>query len=201
MEALRQAAAQFLETELSRSGWRLKTEPNQIKAWRPGWPVQVYSLIHFGDEDSASVMALVIDLGQMPLTGERFRDVFNGDREELLRGLLRFRARQQMNNGAWAPQMGDRAFLSGLNPGIRPSARLVVLDVCPTECGDALALRFIAEGGRFLQAGNAIAQTLARIYLPEALDTEAPLVRLPSTVPVGMPSVRPETDASYPWPG
>jgi hypothetical protein len=84
VKAMQQAAAHSLSIELSRRGWNLETEYGRIKASKPGWPVQTYVLIHFGDPDSASVMALVIDMSAMPLAGERFRDVFNADKDELL---------------------------------------------------------------------------------------------------------------------
>jgi len=197
VKAMQQAAAHSLRIELSRRGWTLETEYGRIKASKPGWPVQTYVLIRFGDENSASVMALVIDMSAMPLAGERFRDVFNADKDELLRGFGRFRVHQLLKNGAWAPEMGDRAFLRGLNPGIRLTVRLVMLDVCPMECGDALALRVIAESGRFGETGNVIARMLARLYLPTVLGAAVQPLELPAMVPVGMPPLNQEP--SYPW--
>ncbi len=196
---MQQADAHSLRIELSRRGWNRETESGRIKASRPGWPVQMFALIHFGDEDSASVMAFVIDMSAMPLAGERFRDVFNADKDELLRGFGHFRVRQLLKKGAWAPEMGDRAFLSGLNPGIRLTTRLVMLDVCPVECGDALALRFIAESGRFVETGNLIAGTLDRMYLPTVLGVAVQPLELPAMVPVGMPPLNQEPEPSYPW--
>jgi hypothetical protein len=196
---MQQAAAHSLRIELSRRGWNLETEYGRIKASKPGWPVQLYALIHFGDEDSASVMAFVIDMSAMPLTGERFRDVFNADRDDLLRGFGRFRVRQLLKNGAWAPEIGDRAFLGGLTPGIRLTSRLVMLDLCPAEVGDALALRFIAESARFVETGNLIAATLSRMYLPTVLGTAVQALELPAMVPVGMPPLNQEPEPSYPW--
>ncbi len=199
MKAMQQAAAHSLRIELSHREWIIQTGSGRIKASKPGWPVQLYALVHFGDEESASVMALVIDMSAMPLTGERFRDVFNADKDDLLRGFGHFRVRQLMRNGAWAPEMSDRAFLAGLNPGIRVTTRLVMLDLCPGECGDALALRFIAECGRFVETGNVIAGTLARMYLPKVLGAAVEPLELPAMVPVGMPPLNQEFEPSYPW--
>lgn len=196
---MQQAAAHSLHIELSRRGWNLETESGRVKASKPGWPVQMYVLIQFGDEASASVMALVIDMSVMPLAGERFRDVFNAAKDELLRGFGRFRVRQLLKKGAWAPEIGDRAFLSGLNPGIRLTTRLVMLDVDPVECGDALVLRFIAESGRFVETGNLIAGTLARMYVPTVLGAAVQPLELPATVPVGMPRLNQALEPSYPW--
>jgi len=199
VKAMQQAAAHALSFELGRRDWHLEVEYGRIKASKPGWPVQLYALVHFGDEDSASVMALVLDMSAMPLAGERFRDVFNADKDDLLRGFGRFRVRQLLKNGAWAPEMGDRAFLTGLNPGIRMATRLVMLDLCPAETGDALALRFIAESGRFVETGNLIAATLSRMYVPKVLGSAVQPLELPAMVPVGMPPLNLEPEPSYPW--
>jgi hypothetical protein len=184
---MQQSAAHALGSELGRRGWNIESDGGQIRAGKPGWPVQVYVLIHFGDEESASVMALVIDMSALPMAGERFRDVFNADKEELLRGFGRFRARQLLKSGAWAPEMGDRAFLTGLNPGIRLTTRLLMLDLRPAECGSALGIRFIAESGRFVATGDVIGAALARIYLPAVLGAGVPALELPAMVPPSMP--------------
>jgi hypothetical protein len=183
VKAKQQSAADDLHVELRHRGWKVESEGDRLKAGRPGWPVQVYVLVHFGDQESASVMALVIDLSAMPLAGERFRDVFNADRQELLRGMRQFRVRQLLMNGAWAPEMDDRAFLIGLNPGIRLTTRLVILDACPAEAGAALAIRFISESARFVETGNLISETLGRVYLPGVLKRETPVLELAAVVP------------------
>jgi hypothetical protein len=198
--AMHQGAAHALRIELAGRGWTVESEYGQVKAGKPGWPVQVYALVHFGDEANASVMALVMDLSAMPLAGERFRDVFNADKDDVLRGFGRFRVRQLLKNGAWAPEKGDRAFLSGLSAGIRPTTRLVMLDICPLESGDALSLRFIAESGRFLETGNLLAEMLGRIYLPGVLGAAIQPLDLPAMVPVGMPALNHEPEPSHPWP-
>jgi hypothetical protein len=197
--AMHQGAAHALRSELAGRGWNVESEYGQVKAGKPLWPVPVYVLVHFGDEANASVMALVIDLSAMPLAGERFRDVFNADKDDLLRGFGRFRVRQLLKNGAWATEKGDRAFLSGLSAGIRPTTRLTMLDICPVESGDALALRFIAESGRFVETGNLIAAMLARIYLPGVLGAAIQPLDLPAMVPVGMPAVSREQESSHRW--
>jgi hypothetical protein len=199
VKAMQQGAAHALSVELTRRGWNLEREEGRIKASMTGWPVQVYVLIHFGDEDSASVMAVVIDISAMPLAGERFRDVFNADKHELLRGFGHFRVRQLLKSGAWAPEMGDRAFHSGLNPGIRLATRLVMIDTCPVESGNALAIRFIAESGRFVETGNLIGAALDRLYLPTVLTTGVEVLELPEMVPVGMPPLNQEPGPSHPW--
>jgi hypothetical protein len=196
---MQQSPAHALSRELSHRGWEIETEEGRLKASKPGWPVQVYVLLHFGDEESASVMALVIDMSAMPLAGERFRDIFNADKDELLRGFGRFRVRQLLKSGAWAPEMTHRAFLTGLNPGIRLATRLVMLDLCPVESGNALAIRFIRESARFVEAGNLISSTLARVYLPTVLGTAVQVVELPAMIPVGMPPLNKEPEPSYPW--
>ena len=197
--AMQPGAAHALRIELLGRGWNAESEYGQVKAGKPNWPVQVYVLVHFGDEANASVMALVVDLSAMPLAGERFRDVFNADKDDLLRGFGRFRVRQLLKNGSWAPEKGDRAFLGGLSAGIRPTTRLMMLDITPLESGDALALRFIAESGRFVETGNLIGEMLGRIYLPGVLGAAIQPLDLPAMVPVGMPAVNHEPEPSHRW--
>jgi hypothetical protein len=74
-----------------------------------------------------------------------------------------------------------------------------MLDICPVESGDALALRFIAESGRFVETGNLIAAMLARIYLPGVLGAAIQPLDLPAMVPVGMPAVSHEQEPSHRW--
>src|SRR5258708_15315316 len=164
VNALQRAAAHSLALDLRARGWSVETEFGRIQAQKEGWPVQLHALAQFGDEDSASVLALVIDMSSMPMGGDRFRDVFNADRDDLLRGLGHFRVRQLLKNGEWAAQMGERAFFGGANAGIRLTARLVMFDLCPSETGFELGNRFLAETTRIVACGNLVGATLARIY-------------------------------------
>ena len=199
VNALQQAAAHSLALDLRARGWSVETEFGRIQAQKEGWPAQLHALAQFGDEDSASVLALVIDMSSMPMGGDRFRDVFNADRDDMLRSLGHFRVRQLLKSGEWATEMGERAFFGGSNAGIRLTARLVMFDLCPHELGFDLAKRFLAESGRIVACGNLIGTTLARIYQARVLGAPVQPLELPAVVPKMLVPLNQVIEPSYPW--
>ena len=199
MNAIQQAAAHSLAQDLRARGWTVDAGFGTIQAQKEGWPVQLHAVAQFGDEESASVLALVIDMSSMPMGGDRFRDVFNADRDNLLRGLGHFRVRQLLKNGEWAAEMGERAFFGGSNAGIRLTARLVLFDLCPPELGFDLGQRFLAESARIVACGNLIGTTLARIYQARVLGAPVQPLELPAVVPKMRVPLNQVIEPSYPW--
>lgn len=199
MNAIQQAAVHSLAQDLRARGWSVQTDFGRIRAQKEGWPVQLHAVGQFGDDDNASVLALVIDMSSMPMGGDRFRDVFNADRDDLLRGLGHFRVRQLLKSGEWAAEMGERAFFGGSNAGIRLTARLVMFDLCPQEQGFELGSRFLAESGRMVACGNLIGSTLARIYQARVLGAPVQPLELPAVVPKMLVPLNQVIEPSYPW--
>ncbi|HXA41922.1 MAG TPA: hypothetical protein VNV65_03305 [Candidatus Solibacter sp.] len=199
MNAIQQAAAHNLAQDLRARGWHVAMGWGGIRAKKEGWPVQLHAVAQFGDEEDASVLALVIDMSSMPMGGDRFRDVFNADRDDLLRGLGHFRVRQLLKNGEWAAEMGERAFFGGANAGIRVTARLVMFDLCPSETGFELGNRFLAESNRIVACGNLVGATLARIYQARVLGAPVQPLELPAVVPKVLAPLNQVIEPSYPW--
>jgi hypothetical protein len=197
-------AARTLIDNLSQRGWTFIQEPGRVIARKHDWPAQLHVLIDFGAHDDAT-MALVVDMGTMPLGGERFRDMLNDDREMSLRGFGSFRVRQLLVSGAWAADVSDSAFLHGATTGISRAARLVFFDRHPVECGRALADRFIAESNRFVETGNQLGAMLQRVYQRTVLGAPTPLAALPRLAPATSlapsMSLAPAAagDETYPW--
>lgn len=204
VEADRTNAAGSLIDNLSQRGWSFIQEPGRVIARKHDWPAQLSVLIDFGTHGEAA-LALVVDMGTMPLGGERFRDMFNEDREQSLRGFGSFRVRQLLVNGGWAADVGANAFLHGATTGISRAARLVFFDRHPVERGRALADRFIAESNRFVETGNQLGAILQRVYQRTVLGAPTPLKALPRVVPTlsaapVMSSARAGiVDETYPW--
>ena len=162
------------------------------------WPAQLHVAIDFAP-DAEMALALVIDMGAMPLGGERFRDIFNSDREQSLRGFGNFTVRQVLLEGGWSPDINDSAFLHGANTGISRSARLVFLDRGATERGQALAERFIAESNRFVETGYALAATLQRVYQRTVLSAPRQSLRAPGMVAATTLAPAEILQNTYPW--
>jgi hypothetical protein len=193
------AAASLVEN-LGARGWKFAQEPGRVVARKHEWPAQVHVLIDFGTAGDAS-LALVVDMGTMPLGGERFREIFNGNREQSLRGFGNFRVRQFLADGRWALDVSDNAFLYGATTGISRAARLVYFDRRPAERGRALVARFIAESNRFVETGNQIGAVLQRVYQRTVLGSPTTPVALPRLVAAGSAASNPFVDEAYPWRG
>ena len=194
-----ESAVYSLDYDLRSRGWNVVSDYGRVQAQKQGWPSQLQTVIQFGDDHGPSILALVIDIGSMPMSGDRFRDVFNADKDELVRGLGRFRVRQLLKSGSWAPEVGHRAFFSGTHSGVRLASRLVMFDICPSETGHALAHRFLADNGRFVECGNRVAATIARIYQPRVLGSPVQVLELPSVVPAMTAPLSQVILPSYPW--
>jgi hypothetical protein len=190
-------ATRSLIATLSPRGWTFDNEPGRVTARKHDWPTQLHVLIDFGTDGDAA-LALVLDMRTMPLGGERFRDMFNTDREQSLRGFGNFRVRQLLADGEWAADVSDNAFLYGATTGISRSARVVFFDRRPVERGSALVERFLAENHRFVETGDQIGDLLQRAYQRTVLGVPTPSVALPRPVPAmsHMPYGIIET---YPW--
>jgi hypothetical protein len=191
-------ATQSLVESLGSRGWIFTREPGRVIARKRDWPAQLHVLIDFGTRGDAA-LALVIDMANMPLGGERFRDMFNRDRELPLRGFGNFRVRQFLVGGEWARDLSDNAFLYGATTGISRTARLVFFDRRPVERGAALVERFIAESNRLLEAGNQIGSILQRVYQRTVLGASTPSVALPSLVPAISSTPLAGVDETFPW--
>src|SRR5258708_40036678 len=199
MNAIQPAAAHSLAQDLRARAWNVEVDIGRVRAQKEDWPVQLHTVVQFGDQESPSVLALAIDMSSMPMAGDRFRDVFNADRDDLLRGLGHFRVRQLLKNGEWASQMGERAFFGGANAGIRLTARLVMFDLCPSETGFELGNRFLAETTRIVACGNLVGATLARVYQARVLRAPAQPLEPPAVVPKVLAPIRQVIEPSYPW--
>lgn len=191
-------AAQSLIERLSRRGWTFAAADSRVVARKHEWPAQLHVVIDFAP-DAEMALALVIDMGAMPLGGERFRDIFNNDREQSLRGFGNFTVRQVLMGGGWSPEIKDNAFLHGANTGISRSARLVCLDRGAEERGQALAERFITESNRFVETGYALAATLQRVYQRTVLSTPSTPFDLPGMVAATTLAPAEILQNTYPW--
>lgn len=193
-------ASRSLTESLNLRGWTFTQEPGRVVARKHDWPTQLHVLIDFGAHGDAA-LALVVDMGTMPLGGERFREMFNNDREQSLRGFGNFRVRQYLDSGGWAADVSDSAFLYGATTGISRAARLVFFDRRPAERGWALVERFVAESNRFVEAGNQLGAILQRVYQRTVLGTPTRMVALPGRVPAVSPAPIGLVDDTYPWRG
>jgi hypothetical protein len=190
-------AARSLNDTLSPGGWTFDQQPGRVIARKHDWPTQLHVLIDFGSDGDAA-LALVLDMRTMPLGGERFRDLFNTDREQSLRGFGNFRVRQLLASGGWASDVSDSAFLYGATTGISRAARLVFFDRHPVERGSALVKRFIVENHRFAETGDQIASILQRLYQRTVLGSPTASVALPRLAPA-MSHVPYGIIETYPW--
>ena len=148
-------------------------------------------------------MGLVVDMRSMPLRGERFRDVFNSEREQLMRGMGSFRVRQRRGESEWTEGISDGAFLRGVDGGISRQDDVVLFDRCPDVDSEGLALRFGVESTRLVETGNEIASVLQRIYNRTVLRGDLPIADLPDQVVPAATAVAPTPavvgEPSYPW--
>ncbi|GAC1333116.1 MAG: hypothetical protein NVSMB17_13130 [Candidatus Dormibacteria bacterium] len=171
-----------LGDRVARRGWAFKEAGSCVTAHRPEWPTQLFVLVREAEDDAPPMLGLAIEFGAMPLLGERFRDVFNGDREEILRGYGRFQLLQLTHEGAWLRPTSDHAFMHGMANGISRKARLAVFDrTLPGEPG-SLAEHFARDSNRMVETGAEVARELQRLYQRTVLSKAVEGVGLPDLV-------------------
>jgi hypothetical protein len=177
MEPTHSSLPRQLSQLLSGRGWVAFEKRTSVTARKHDWPAQLRLVVDPGNATERS----------MPLGGERFRDIFNMEREQILRGLGPFRVRQMHDDG-WTDGVSDRIFLHGIEGGISRASGLVLFDRCPPEGGAALLSALPVESTRLLETGSQIAQLLQRTYNRTVLRNDAPAQ---SPTVLGEPS--------YPW--
>ncbi|MDQ6747016.1 MAG: hypothetical protein M3010_02760 [Candidatus Dormibacteraeota bacterium] len=189
-----------LEERLAHRGWRLRESGAGARAGRPEWPSQLTVLVREAESDVAAMFGLAIDLSTMPLRGERFRDVFNSDREEILRGHGTFKLLQLTGEDTWLDPVSSRAFLHGMTNGLSRKTRLAILDRGDKE-GTSLADRFAADSNLLVETGGEIATLLQRLYQRTVLSRPAAEVQLPEVLrpSMGLLQVAGSAEPSYPW--
>ncbi|MFN2463073.1 MAG: hypothetical protein ABR573_04115 [Candidatus Dormibacteria bacterium] len=195
--------ALVLGDRLARRGWQFREAGASVTAHRPEWPAQLCVLVREAEEDAPAMMGLAMDLSAMPLRGERFRDVFNSDREQLMRGYGRCNVLQLTHQGSWLRPQSDRAFLHGMTDGISRRTSLAVFDRASVDEPGSLAERMAADSNRIVETGAELAGTLQRLYQRTVLSQ--PVVddsRLPDIVRPSIAVLAPTADTvggDYPW--
>jgi hypothetical protein len=190
-----------LREQLSRRGWAVTATDRSITACKHEWPAQLKVVVDPGGANRPSMLGLLVDFRSMPLHGERFRDIFNSEREDIMRGLGEFRARQMREDSGWTDGVSDRAFLRGVDGGVCPTAEVVLFDRCPEETGEAILERFNQESSRLVETGGEIASLLQRAYNRAVLRNDAPVSNLPEVIASANAPTSPVIvgDSSYPW--
>ena len=191
-----------LGDRLARRGWQFREAGASVTAHRPEWPTQLCVLVREAEVGTSAMMGLAIDFGSMPLRGERFRDIFNSDREELLRGYGRFNLLQLTHDGTWLKPASDRSFLHGMTDGISRKTQLAVLDRAVADQPQSLAERLAEDSNRIVETGSEIAGLLQRLYQRTVLSRPVEDVDLPDVLRPSLVTLAPTADAasdSYPW--
>jgi len=197
-----------LDTRLGRRGWRFRRDGETVTGRVADWPRQLSLVADPGAASRPPGLGLALRFDAMPLGGERFRDILNADREEMLGAYGSFRVRQLLDDGRWASELGHRAFLHGYGSGsgISRRAALAVFDRCPEERGEALAERVVADLPRLAETGTVLAATLQRVYQRTVLTAEAEPEPLPdvvgsttATVGAALAGTALVLDGAYPW--
>ena len=191
-----------LGDRLARRGWQFKESGSGVTAHRPEWPTQLCVLVREAEVDAPAMMGLAIDFGSMPLRGERFRDIFNSEREELLRGYGRFNVLQLTHDGAWLRPQGDRSFMHGMTDGISRKTSLAIFDRTSPDAPGSLAEQFAEDSNRIVETGSEMAGELQRLYQRTVLSRPVEDIHLPDLVRPSIATLQPTADAesgSYPW--
>ena len=186
---------------MARRGWTFHDSGSSVTGHRPEWPTQLCVLVREAEEGAPAMIGLAIEFSSMPLHGERFRDIFNSEREELLRSYGHFRLLQQNADGAWLKPVSDRSFLQGMVDGISRKAHLAVLDRNTDDPAD-LADTFAADSNRFVETAAPVASLLQRLYQRTVLSTPVTGADLPDIVRPSvamLPLTADSSDAPYPW--
>ena len=186
-----------LDQRLSPRGWRIRPVATTVRARQSDWPEQV-EVVMGDNADGTGMLALAINFRSMPLGGERFRDIFNADREEILRTFGSFTVRQLRHDSTWAPTIGHRAFMGGFGvAGVSRQAQVVMFDRCPAaQFGPDMYETFFAEAARFAEAGDQVAQVLQRVYQRTVLANQPHAIELPVEAGIGAPEL---ATTVYPW--
>ena len=200
--------AEALNQSLEARGWNFKVAQGAVRGRVQDWPAQLEVVIHPGGESQQPLMGLLIDFTSMPLHGERFLDVFQVEREPVLRPLPAFQVRQVMADGSWGPVIDGRGFVSGFGPqaAISRKASLVIFDCSGDERGQTLIQLFQEESRRILEAGDGAAAILNRLYQRTVLERKTPMPGLPEELSgAGAPVTARRTldeqdkEGKYPW--
>jgi hypothetical protein len=191
-----QDAIATLRERLGDRGWKFKAVKGTIRARMQDWPSQLELLIDPGAE-RAPRLGLLLGFHAMPMGGERLRDIFNSDRENVLGRYGTFQLRQVNAESQWLPPVTSGAFMHGFgsNSGISRQAHVVLFDREPSQRGIELVEHFVEDIGRYTESGNTVAFTLQRVYQRTVLAGNAPAIELPEDHP-------PEEKApagEYPW--
>lgn len=191
----------LLAERLGRRGWTFRAAGASVTAHRPEWPAQLCVLVRLAESATPAMLGLAIEFSSMPLRGERFRDVFNSEREELFRGYGNFRMLQQAADGTWLRPVSHRSFLQGMVDGISRKTHLAVFDRNTDDDAD-MAEMFATDSNRFIETGTPIAGLLQRLYQRTVLSTPVAGVELPDVVRPSvamLPLTADASDAPYPW--
>ncbi|MDP9326471.1 MAG: hypothetical protein M3O87_08060 [Candidatus Dormibacteraeota bacterium] len=200
MEPADASVTQQLYQLLSRRGWAASETGTSVTAHKHDWPAQLRLLVDPGSATERSILGLTLDFRSMPLGGERFRDIFNMEKEEILRGMGSFRVREMRGNG-WTDGVSDRIFLHGIEGGINRATDVVLFDRSLAESGAAILDAFGVESGRLLETGGQVAKLLQRTYNRTVLRNDAPMAGLPDMVSASIQAPSPTVlgEPSYPW--
>lgn len=185
---------------MARRGWQIADLATGVWAHRPGWPSQLTVLLRQARGDSPAMFGLAVDLSTMPLRGERFRDIFNSEREEVLRGYGNFHLLQLTGEDTWLEPISDRAFLHGISDGFSRKTLLAVFDRGNDQSA-SLEERFAADSNRLVESGGEIASVLQRIYQWTVLSAPVTDANLPDLVRPSLAVLPLTGDAEppYPW--
>jgi hypothetical protein len=185
---------------MARRGWQFVDLGTSVRAHRPDWPTQLTVLLSEAREDSPAIFGLAIDLSTMPLRGERFRDIFDSEREQLLRGYGNFHLIQLTGDDTWLKPISERAFLHGISDGMSRKTRLAVFDRT-NDAAESLEDRFAADSNRLVESGGEIASLLQRIYQRTVLSAPVAEANLPDLVRPSLALLpkASEAEPSYPW--
>ena len=188
-----------LGARLGARGWEFGLRGDTITARRADWPAQLEVRLDLTTDEAVS-LALTIDFTTMPLRGERFREIFNNQREELLEAMGTFTVRQLLEDGTWERDLPDRAFMHGV-VGIRRQTRVAFFQRNLSASGDSLDDLMAVAVNRLAEAGNQVAGALQRVYQRTVLGASAAADMVPAvfgagqSTPVAMEAVTGE----YPW--
>lgn len=192
--------AAALGDRVGHRGWTFRESGSSVTAHRPDWPAQLSVVVHGTEGLTPAMLGLAIEFNTMPLRGERFRDIFNSEREEILRAYGNFRVLQQSGDGGWLNPVGHRAFLQGVVEGIGRATRLAVLDRLNDDAANMVAA-FAADSNRFIETASPIASLLQRLYQRTVLGAPVAVLALPDLVMPSIPMapLSTDSDSPYPW--
>jgi hypothetical protein len=211
MSDLKTLAAE-VQQRVAPRGWTVRVAEGSIRARHGAWPPQMEVMVAPAAAEGRAGYGLIIDFRSMPFGGERFKDIFNADREQLLHLIGGFRVHQRKGDGSWLPVVSGSAFLGGfgISAGIARQTVACIFERSVSDQGRALVERFLTEVIRIEEAGSEIASTLQRVYQRTVLASTAAIGALyadaeepgeedgaPDAEPPKPPPAPPEP--TYPW--